>query len=546
VGGSVVFRTQPELSYPCPTFAHVFEGGGFGVGLTVNQLDAPSRPSADLVPADRAWHPARLGELMPVASRNDVELAEEMRRVSIADSRLWAYRVEMIVQLAERRRDDRDRPAGMPGAASPSWSGRAHVPDGVSEFFPDELALILNCSRAEATRLTAVAWTLVHRLPETWAALADGELNWARARAIAGEINRCGSDVDPHVLAAVEAVVLPQAADLPVGRVQALVRAEVVRRDADAAERRRKQAAAAADVLLRRSAHEGMAEVVTVLPQPVAAAIHGSVDAHARQAKADGDPRPIGQLRAEVMANVTLRPWDDSRPSVTAELRVLAPLNSLLHDPAVPDAGGPPLGTAEVEGEPITAGHLRALLTAVDAICPGGLQAPTGGSLHLDLLGSGGGLLATLTRRELEQAVRRGCPRHSEGGCRCAVVTRPSDTPGYVPTAAQGRWMRARDGHCRHPGCRNRAGWADLDHVVAHAEGGPTACDNLCCLCRRHHRLKTHAPGWSFRLDDDGALWVTTPSGVTRVSRPPGAGFLEPYELGASVVGLDVLELIPF
>jgi hypothetical protein len=235
VGRSVVFRTQPKPSHPCPTFAHVSEGGGFGVGLTVNQLDAPSRPSADLVPADRAWHPARLGELMPVASRNDVELAEEMRRVSIADSRLWAYRVEMIVQLAERRRDDRDRPAGMPGAASPSWSGRAHVPDGVSEFFPDELALILNCSRAEATRLTAVAWTLVHRLPETWAALADGELNWARARAIAGEINRCGSDVDPHVLAAVEAVVLPQAADLPVGRVQALVRAEVVRRDADAA-----------------------------------------------------------------------------------------------------------------------------------------------------------------------------------------------------------------------------------------------------------------------------------------------------------------------
>src|SRR5688500_7494002 len=114
---------QPNLSYPCSNVAHVFEGGGFGVGLTVNQLDVRSRRSAELVPADRAWHPARLGELMPVASRNDVELAEEMRRVNIADSRLWAYRVEMIVQLAERRRDDRDRPAGTPGAASPSWSG---------------------------------------------------------------------------------------------------------------------------------------------------------------------------------------------------------------------------------------------------------------------------------------------------------------------------------------------------------------------------------------------------------------------------------------
>src|SRR5687768_2440159 len=106
-----------------------------------------------------------------------------------------------------------------------------------------------------------------------------------------------------------------------------------------------------------------------------------------------------------------------------------------------------PLGIAEVAGEPITAGHLRALLTALDAICPGGLQAPTGGSLHLDLLGSGGGLLATLTRRELEQAVRRGCPEHSEDGCRCAVVTPPPRSPGYAPTAAQRRWVRARDGH---------------------------------------------------------------------------------------------------
>src|SRR5687768_9091979 len=26
------------LSYPCRSFAHVFEGGGFGVGLAVNQL----------------------------------------------------------------------------------------------------------------------------------------------------------------------------------------------------------------------------------------------------------------------------------------------------------------------------------------------------------------------------------------------------------------------------------------------------------------------------------------------------------------------------
>jgi hypothetical protein len=89
-------------------------------------------------------------------------------------------------------------------------------------------------------------------------------------------------------------------------------------------------------------------------------------------------------------------------------------------------------------------------------------------------------------------------------------------------------------------------GRTDLDHVIAHGEGGPTDCDNLCCLCRRHHRLKTHAPGWRFRLDPDGALLVTTPSGVTRISRPPGVQWLEAYELGTLPPGVAVLDPAPF
>ena len=524
----------------------MFDGDGFGVGLTINQLSASPRPSADVVPAGVDRHPTRLGELMPVATRHDVGLGEEIRRANIADSRLWAYRLELIAQLGVRRRDDRDRAPGKPGAKVPGWAAVSWVLDGFSEFLPDEVALIMNCSRAEATRLAEAALILVGRMPDTWAALADGELNWPRARAIAAEILRHGPELESHVLATVEAVVLPQAAELPVGRLRALVRAELIKRDAEAVDRRRKQAESAADVFLRRSVHDGMAEVVTVLPHPVAAAICSTVDLHARQAKADGDPRTLGALRAEVMANMTLRPWDDARPPVTAEVHVTAPLNSLVTDPTDPTVGAIPAGTADVEGEPITARHLRALLTALDAVCPGGLQAPTGGSLHLDLLGSGGDLLATLSRRALERAVRRGCQLHPDGSCRCALVGRPPPTANYRPTEAQRRWVRARDQQCRHPGCRNKVGWADLDHVLGHAEGGVTDCANLCCLCRRHHRLKTHAHGWVFQLDMDGALLVTTPSGVTRISRPPGAQWLEPYELGALPPGVTVFDPAPF
>jgi hypothetical protein len=58
--------------------------------------------------------------------------------------------------------------------------------------------------------------------------------------------------------------------------------------------------------------------------------------------------------------------------------------------------------------------------------------------------------------------------------------------------------------------------------VRAWRDGGPTACWNLCCLCRRHHRIKTFARGWHFELLPDGRLIVRTPSGVYRTTAPPG------------------------
>jgi hypothetical protein len=135
------------------------------------------------------------------------------------------------------------------------------------------------------------------------------------------------------------------------------------------------------------------------------------------------------------------------------------------------------------------------------------------------------------TLRELRQAARRGCREHPVGACGCVVLTRPEPTQAYTPTAPQDRFLTTRDRSCRHPGCDNRAGWADADHVVPHADGGDTDCANLCCLCRRHHRLKTHAPGWAYAMTPDGILTVTAPSGVTRTSRPPGLQLAGPRVL---------------
>ena len=98
----------------------------------------------------------------------------------------------------------------------------------------------------------------------------------------------------------------------------------------------------------------------------------------------------------------------------------------------------------------------------------------------------------------------------------------PPDTDAYEPTGRQETFVTTRDRTCRMPNCAQRVGWADLDHVIPHSCGGETSCTNLCCLCRTDHRLKTFAPGWTFVMEPDGTLHVTTPSGITRTTRPPG------------------------
>jgi hypothetical protein len=175
-----------------------------------------------------------------------------------------------------------------------------------------------------------------------------------------------------------------------------------------------------------------------------------------------------------------------------------------------------------VDGQPITAAHLRELLAQIDAVCPGGLQAPAGGALRISVTDADGVLLATTSRPELERLARRGCLRHPGVACDCPVLRPPAAVDRYTPSPAQQRFTRARDRTCRHPGCGQPAARADLDHCLAYADGGPTDCANLCCLCRRHHRLKTLAAGWRFVLTDHGVLRVTTPSGITRSTRPPG------------------------
>ena len=70
-----------------------------------------------------------------------------------------------------------------------------------------------------------------------------------------------------------------------------------------------------------------------------------------------------------------------------------------------------------------------------------------------------------------------------------------------------------RDHTCVFPYCTRPAEHCDKDHVIPFSDGGATASDNLGNLCRRHHRLKTHHPGWTYTVLDPGTYLWSSPHG---------------------------------
>jgi Domain of unknown function (DUF222) len=443
-----------------------------------------------------------------VAERSAAEIALELGRLQRVKAALAAYEAELVLGLAAHRPNGLDR-SDRPGAAD---DGRSPIP-GTSEFFVEELAQVLNCSPRAAGRLAEAAFTLKARLPAVWGALADAELDLARARVFTDVLGHVRAEVADPVVARL----LPVATGMSAGRLRAALTRAVLAVDSTFAEARRADAQKRADVRTY-PADAGMSVLVAELPTPVSAACWAVVNELAWMRKRDGDPRPIGQLRSVTLADLILRPWDTSRPPVTAVLDVVAPLPSLRPSGAECGAQAP----GEVAGQPITAAHLRELLAQLDVVCPGSVRAPAGGSLRVSVTDADGVLLATTSRPELERLARRGCLEHPGVDCDCPVLRPPAAVDRYTPSPAQQRFTRARDRTCRHPGCGQPAARADLDHCLAYADGGPTDCANLCCLCRRHHRLKTFATGWRFVFTHHGVLRVTTPSGITRSTRPPG------------------------
>jgi hypothetical protein len=130
-------------------------------------------------------------------------------------------------------------------------------------------------------------------LPATWAAMRAGDLEPARAEAIAQEVPR----LRPELCAQVEQVLFPAVQGPPTARVRAAARRAVAVSDPAEVTARSARARAERFVLVRPGIDPGMSEWVAAQPAESSAAAWAAVDELAHAHVADGEHRSLEQAR---------------------------------------------------------------------------------------------------------------------------------------------------------------------------------------------------------------------------------------------------------
>lgn len=351
-----------------------------------------------------------------------------------------------------------------------------------------EVAAAMNLSPMAAGFVVSDAATLDTRLPRVAALLAEGCTDWRTVRLI---LSRTDLVQDDELIAKVDRSLATRIGNWHgwsrqriVNAVDAAVR--VV--DPDAARERRAEAEDKRHIAVNPLAN-GMAEVSGTVAAAAGAAFDRRLSQLAKQVCAQ-DPRTMDQRRADALAAL-------------AEGRLLVCTCGRADCPAK-------FGESDTDQAP---GGVKVVINVVasEHAINGDSDAP--GYLN------GYGVIDAEQVRALAAAGASLCP--------VSPVTTPAQALQYQPPAALERAVRCRDLTCRFPGCSRPAVISDVDHTVPfnHADpaaGGRTVWENLKCLCRLHHRLKTFG-GWQDRQLADGTVVWTSPTGRTYRTSPAGA-----------------------
>lgn len=437
----------------------------------------------------------------------------------------------------------------------------SHRGDGERAAGPDrwsatEVRAALGLTRRAADKLVAEAWDVTDRCPEIGQALVTGEIDWPRAWLLL-QVTQGLSDA---VTASVLATTLPSASltgqRATTGQIAEEAKRIAIALDPDAAHAEYQGAVRRRRVVASRNP-DGTANLSgQQLPPERVAAAAARNDTLAKAAKRDGDPRPIGELRAEIFLCMTEGTWsglDDT--AILDALRASRPVARPVDEPAPPAQTsldgvellvrlatllGMDRRPAELAGfGPVHADHATRIVTdlgqaqwrwilldtdgrltrtGLTSVRPAGYPARAAACTSIVNLHIRQDLLATLLTATRDGTLPDDVdldawalwrPVLTDIAKRAAAEPPAEGDPRRRFAGARLRrrvqltWTR-----CIGVGCRAPASRADLDHRHTHASGGQTTEANNAPLCRHDHTAKTKA-GWRLLKTESGHRWIS-------------------------------------
>ncbi len=385
----------------------------------------------------------------------------------------------------------------------------------VDAMAPTEVSLATGVGQWAAGRRVGLAAALGERFPRLLSAVIEGGIGASTAQKV---VATCDG-LDAEACATIEALLVDRLANLDPSRVTTLTRRIATRVAADQV--REAQRKNRRDRCVQVSpGPDGTTQWWAQLPTDRSAAAWAAIrDLAERYAEADPS-LTTDQARGDAFLDLLL-----TNVTVTAKVTLGIPV---ITTDQTTEPGGAPTG---LRGRPVTGAsrrHSGALAVASGpAHAVGGQGLGSAFSLRAALDGCelpGVGWVDADTVEVLLNTVPLEVGRALLDARTGAVLETTSSA--YRPPKDVRAFVTTRDGTCRMWGCDRPAAACDLDHARPWPSG-PTSPRNLAGLCRRHHRLKQRRR-WAYRLDPDGTVTWTSPSGRRRTTLPEHATWPPP------------------
>ncbi len=397
---------------------------------------------------------------------------------------------------------------------SPTWGKEG--PGLAFSVAASECAAILNVPQTTAQAMMVEAGRLCSTHTATLTGLEQGRLSYAHAQVV---LDQC-QDIPASKLPEFEAELLAKAEGLT--RPQFCAKARRLREKTypETIPERHQTAFEKRKVVLERD-EDGMSWLSAHLRAEHAQQIYTALCTSARGEQADGDPRTTDQLRADIMTQLLMGGLGSPRGAGSSggtgnAYGVGGSGNRVRRDRSSGSGGATTAGTPDdaSDTEPDVSSGSMGVLPRAEIMVLINAETLFGADEQPAELHGYGPISAEAARRLARNAAHwTGLAQDPTTGEILGVGRRRKVPAGLA------RWLRARDGTCRFPGCRVSTAVTEIDHTTDWAKGGDTEHGNLEHLCRRHHRFKTLG-FWKATQPEPGVMEWTSPTGRVYRTEP--------------------------